>query len=474
MTGRTPPSPAAVLALLLVCGCSHDWDPYAPAGGASSGPGASTSVGTGGHGAGTGGSASSSTGGVGSGAASTGGGTTGGGGGTLPTDCGGFDILGDDFEDGLPSGAWSAPTVAGGGTVTEKEGALVVALPSAVAGVTKGYLTSKRRHDLRDDRLSIAVPKMVNTATTASAGFAVVLDNDNYVKIYQKQGTMRFTRRAAAVSLELASVLYVPAEHIHWRFREEAGTLYWETSNDGSSFVVQAEAPTSSLFSFEAVRVELSGTTVGGEVSPGEVRFDDLNGGDAPLGKWCPVSSFSDDFGDGVQGPEWARSYASSGTKAEVGGELVLTPPSTVTGSAVYMTGAAYDLTGDAVVVEVPTMVDTTTPAQAYLRVENDADHGLSIAQQSGTIAFRYEEDGVTIVAASLLYVADDHRWWKIREAGGTVYWETSPDGAAWVVRAQMIDPPVDVTTLDVMLGAATYEVVAAPGAAHFDHYNAP
>jgi hypothetical protein len=77
---------------------------------------------------------------------------------------------------------------------------------------------------------------------------------------------------------------------------------------------------------------------------------------------------------------------------------------------------------------------------RAYIRANDGAN----------TISFRV---GGTVLA-TITYSATDHAWWRIREAGGTTYCETSPDGTdgSWTVRGSAANSG-SLTSCDCDLG---------------------
>ncbi len=93
---------------------------------------------------------------------------------------------------------------------------------------------------------------------------------------------------------------------------------------------------------------------------PGEVHFDRVNGGGPAKQKWCPASSFKDDFNDGVQSTAWGRSWQDDeGMLAETDGKLVVTLVPNDSGGASYVSSSSFDLTNSSVLIEVPSVVTT-------------------------------------------------------------------------------------------------------------------
>src|SRR5690606_976501 len=88
-----------------------------------------------------------------------------------------------------------------------------------------------------------------------------------------------------------------------------------------------------------------------------------------------------------------------------------------------------------------------------------------------GILRARHRVGGGYVTLQTTTYDAAAHRWWQLREADGTVYWETSPDGTTWSTFYS--EPaPIAVTALFGYLqagGAGTSADVA-----RFDNWNTP
>lgn len=74
----------------------------------------------------------------------------------------------------------------------------------------------------------------------------------------------------------------------------------------------------------------------------------------------------------------------------------------------------------------------------------------------------------------SVLYVPVQHRWWRIRESANTLYWETSPDGKAWLVQTELSPTPIPTDALDVYVGSNGWSQHPGPGVSTFDNLNLP
>lgn len=187
----------------------------------------------------------------------------------------------------------------------------------------------------------------------------------------------------------------------------------------------------------------------------------------------CPVGSISDDFDDGVRGSIWGRSYSNGGaTMEETGGELVITPSDGETGIASYMTGDTYDMRDDAMSVRLTAAPNPSGSTEASFMIQSSTlpDYvGMSVTE--GQLVFSGDIDGVWHSFSSLAYDPSDHAYMRLRESGGTLYSETSPDGITWTGRGEIPDPfLLDAVFIEIKGG--NWEPVSDPGTARFDDFN--
>jgi hypothetical protein len=190
------------------------------------------------------------------------------------------------------------------------------------------------------------------------------------------------------------------------------------------------------------------------------------------VGSWCPSHTYTDNFDDGVQGRPWWRSYdASSCNATETNGRLSITLTPGLTGYCGYVSASAFDMTDNFIAVEVPTMVNTGSSAEAFFRAQQDSQNRVELIQKGGNLECRKTIAGISTVLASTTYGAAQHKWWRLRESGGTLYFETNP-GTGWVIQHEVSPPPIPVAALDIEIGAGTPQIVGTPGTARFDNYN--
>jgi hypothetical protein len=350
---------------------------------------------------------------------------------------------------------------------------MVVTLPSSTPGWF-GSFDTWRTYDLRGERFFLKVPKVPNPATAAVAFLSLNQGNNDAVTFRAKAGQLHCVATIGGNDFDLGTLPYDPVQHLYWAIRDDGlGTLFWETSPNGVSFTVRAQKPTAQLAPISAVDVQFGAYDNSSDASPGGAAFDDLNGGGPASEKWCPSSSFTDDFNDGVRAPKWGNAYADPEVgMSESNGTLNFAMASSMTGFGSYLSNVSFDMTGDAVLVQIPAGPNVATTAQIYLRASTDSNNGVVIDFEKGTVYFQKEIAGNTTDVGSTA-VSASTAWIRIRESGGMTFWESSADGKTWTVHGQAANV-IDMTRVDIQIGGGMYENVLNPGTSKFDNYNLP
>jgi len=184
-----------------------------------------------------------------------------------------------------------------------------------------------------------------------------------------------------------------------------------------------------------------------------------------------PITLFRDDFTDGVIAPIWAGGYHSgSATIAESGGQLVATLPNATAGThtAGYQTPLAWDLTGDGCAITIGTMVSTAVAASATFQI--DGANLVQWYQQSNTINVQKVVAGVATSLYSAAWSASTYKYLRIRESGGTIFFDSSTNGTSWTNRASVANP-FAITSVAINIGASCGNV-ASPGSFRVDDFN--
>jgi hypothetical protein len=75
---------------------------------------------------------------------------------------------------------------------------------------------------------------------------------------------------------------------------------------------------------------------------------------------------------------------------------------------------------------------------------------------------------GVATQLFSDTYDANEYRWFRIRERGGTTFWESSSDGMNWTIRHSAANP-ITVTALTVFIFTGTWQNESPATNSYFD-----
>lgn len=182
------------------------------------------------------------------------------------------------------------------------------------------------------------------------------------------------------------------------------------------------------------------------------------------------TESISDNFNDNSIGAIWS----SYGSVSETGGQLVVSlTGATPSYDGVY-TPTKYDLTGSYMYVEVVDAGNQTT--WTSLEVEMQALASGSASNRifmliTGNTLYAYKTvAGVTTSLASTAFTSSK-RWLRMRESGGTTYWEYGGDGKTWTTLHSAANP-ITVTNLELNLDAGIWGAEAGTDTINFDNFN--
>ncbi|TAH34084.1 hypothetical protein EYC59_03750 [Candidatus Saccharibacteria bacterium] len=185
------------------------------------------------------------------------------------------------------------------------------------------------------------------------------------------------------------------------------------------------------------------------------------------------IETLTDNFNDNSMDTNLWTLQTGTGSTAETGGQLVITPASNNPGSTYdgYASVNTYDLTSSQATVEIPTGINAANgDEQAFTLALNTNNSITMLLGGSNNLIFRLKTAGSTN-DTSVTRNDTTMRWWRIRESGGLVFYETSPDGNTWTMR-RATAVSFSITTLQVKLTAGTWQNVASPGTAVFDNLN--
>lgn len=181
------------------------------------------------------------------------------------------------------------------------------------------------------------------------------------------------------------------------------------------------------------------------------------------------TASLTDNFDDGVLAAAWA-SYGSN--LSETGGRLVI---DTLTSgyAGIYSVASDYDFTNSSLTIELPVVPSAQEGTSVYIEVTVGGGnyYRWEYVGGSNSISARRKVAGVYSELGSVPYVAANHRWLRMREVQGSVYWDVSGNGTDWRTLFSGANGQV-VTAAGLGVGAGIYAAVTSPGGTSFDNIN--
>lgn len=145
-----------------------------------------------------------------------------------------------------------------------------------------------------------------------------------------------------------------------------------------------------------------------------------------------------------------------------------------------YRSANAYNMTGSGAFVRLAQAANVSTNAEAQFGVAIDRANALLFLIVNGTIQVQIRAGAVTGATPwSDPYDPVTHAWLRVRESGGSVFFETASVGASnppasneWVVRHTEATP-IPVGSVYAFMVGGTWESTANPGTVIFDGFNA-
>lgn len=185
------------------------------------------------------------------------------------------------------------------------------------------------------------------------------------------------------------------------------------------------------------------------------------------------LATLADDFNDNTANATlWANNF---GTVSEVGGRARVNCD---TGYNAYSSAKIYTLQGSQATVRVypPAAGGATTEAWAQVLVLSGTagtDAGFEISALSGNLSCFNRTGYFDPTATVITYDASAHAFLRLREAGGTLYWDTSGNGRVWTNRKTVTSPAwVSGTTHEYQLIA--HRNSGTNDYAEYDNVNIP
>jgi hypothetical protein len=178
-----------------------------------------------------------------------------------------------------------------------------------------------------------------------------------------------------------------------------------------------------------------------------------------------------DNFNDNAQDTtKWIASTTER--LREVNGRVEIRPAPNAAASYYYNSHEAYDLTGSEFQVELVRAPFGEYGVGASLEARTTSGDWVRFQVADGKLQCEVYIAQVWTQLADVSYDPVRHRWLRLRERLGTLYWEVSADGEEWEVVLDRSPHPINLTAVKARFGAEVTAAVGAGGVAIFDNFN--
>jgi hypothetical protein len=153
------------------------------------------------------------------------------------------------------------------------------------------------------------------------------------------------------------------------------------------------------------------------------------------------MQTLTDAFpGSSVDSTKW-NSSPGAGTITVSGGILSLSVPTNAGTNTHINSLGLYSLRNSYAYAELNSAGVAEPNTQVMLNVlDQSFTNGFFLYVLNGNLHGSYTNNGITFTDAftAFTYSATSHKWLRIRETAGTVFWETAPDGLTWTVQGSL------------------------------------
>lgn len=196
------------------------------------------------------------------------------------------------------------------------------------------------------------------------------------------------------------------------------------------------------------------------------------------------MGTLFDDFNDNsMSAVKWRvgnyNGAATAGVSvSEIRNRLEIAPNEVGGDYSGYLSVDAYDMTGSHMFVRATHVLKDAAGPEQEMSFHASWDNVVGIMFADGDLMMFKTVAGTRTFVATLVYNPIDHAWWRVRESGGTTYWDTAPATASnppteaqWVNRHFEANP-ITLTSVWAWIGGGTWGATVSPGIAVFDGFN--
>jgi hypothetical protein len=390
-----------------------------------------------------------------------------------------FEVLRDTFNDNLvDTTKWPNNYNTGaGGLPTETGGrARVVCNTGFSAYASDNIFTLEDSHAW----VRMWPPAAGGAATEAWSQLLInssTAGTDAIFEVNAVTGLLTMAVRVGFFDAGAVSIAYNTTDHAWLRIQEAGGNLLWDTSADGLTWVNRRTTTSPVWVSDADLEVQLITHRDSG--TPDFAEFDSFN----VIPSTAKFEQLTDDFNAAsVDTTKWPDNYNTLGSPLPDQPDGRARVPCDE-GFAAYASAPIYTLADShALVQSFPPSGTGMTEAYSQLLILSDVD-GTNITYETDTatnsVRMATRVDFIDQAVNVIGYDPTAHAWLRVREAAGTVFWDTAPDGRTWTTQFSATSPAwVSEPNLQVQLLAHCSPLVTGGALsgefAEFDNFNLP
>ncbi len=183
-------------------------------------------------------------------------------------------------------------------------------------------------------------------------------------------------------------------------------------------------------------------------------------------------SSLVDDFAV-ADTTKWSGGYANGAATVSTGGTLELWLDATHEGF--LLSNSVHNMTGASASVELrqkPSAGNGDNVMGLALIDSTNSNNSFKIAQVGNSLEFLEYVDGTVNSGTAIAFSLTTHKFVRIRENAGTIYWETSPDNATWTIQRQKTFGIPSITSMRASIYTDLGPTSTSTTFAVFDNFN--
>jgi hypothetical protein len=304
-----------------------------------------------------------------------------------------------------------------------------------------------------------AYPILITKADATTNQLFYVINNST---LYAK-------KKVSGTNTTVASATFNSTNHKYLRIKEISGTVYWETSTNGKTWT--SFGSTATPFLITGVKIGMQAGTNATLGTTTNAIFDDFN-----IVPRILAIHITDDWATGTIDSRYWNNWGNPQTSV-VSNQLKIT--STLASGYYGLDSSSLsnpvDLTGSSVANQLVSAGNQAlTNWEVFpIVIFNNADtsYALYFFVSNNNIVARYGTPSGTTNVATTAYNSTNHKYFRIRENKGTIYWDTSADGVTWTNFTSLANP-FAITATRVGMQAGTYGANGSTTNATFDNFN--